>query len=161
MSDDIETEMTPVSEPAAQPPASAVSRREFLKVALGAGGAVLAAGLPEKWSQPVVEAVHLPPHALATPTRTPSPTPAPVAPSQLSATVSQHKVALSWTSAWNCQVERSADKVTWTVIATGKSQSYTDADAALQIGRPYYYRVRATRADGTATEPSNIVSATP
>ena len=165
MSDWIETETTPVATPAAPDPALPLSRREFLKLTLGASGVALVASLPADWAKPVVEAALLPPHAQTTsPSETPTPTatPIPVAPSQLSATVSAGTVALSWSGVGpRYQVERSVDKVAWTALTPTATNTTTLTDTAVVPGVTYYYRVRAIRSDNTVTEPSNIVSATP
>ena len=88
----------------------------------------------------------------------------PVAPTGLTASAtSPSQVSLSWTDnnsgGAGFKVERSADGVNYTPVATTAMGVTTYRDSSLSPGTPYQYRVRATTAAGDSA-PSNVASAT-
>jgi titin len=89
---------------------------------------------------------------------------APAAPASLTAiSVSSTQVNLAWTdNASNedaFKIERSADNVTYTQIATTGVNATTYNDTGLMVGATYYYRVRATNSGGDSGY-SNVAGAT-
>jgi beta-lactamase superfamily II metal-dependent hydrolase len=89
----------------------------------------------------------------------------PTAPSNLTASASKRKIALSWTASTDnvgvtgYQVWRASSPTgTFAQIATTTSTTYTNS--ALQSGSTWYYYVKATDAAGNVSAASNTASAT-
>jgi acid phosphatase type 7 len=92
------------------------------------------------------------------------------APSNLSAErsgpLSKQRIDLSWTDNSNSEagfvIERSVDKVAWSVLTSQPLAANTTSyrDTALQRNTTYYYRVFAVDSTGTRSDPSNVASAT-
>lgn len=93
----------------------------------------------------------------------PGPPAGPAAPTSLSAVAAAGAINLSWTdnasdeTGFHC--ERSVDNVNFFSIATLGANAASHADAAVESGRTYYYRVRAVAGLATSAY-SNVASAT-
>src|SRR4029079_7790060 len=96
---------------------------------------------------------------------TPSTPPAPVAPTNLTATVtSAASVGLVWTDNSNNEagfsIERGTDGVNFAVIDTVASNVNSYSDINVTTGILYYYRVRAFNVGGTSAY-TNVANARP
>ena len=82
----------------------------------------------------------------------------PVQVKNLKASGEMHKIALTWdASAAKYNVYRKAENEAYALIASTASNSYTDA--AVQVGKTYFYYVTAAGAYGVESDASNEVSA--
>lgn len=89
----------------------------------------------------------------------------PAAPSGLNATaISSSQINLAWTDNANNEdgfkIERSADGVNFTQIATALAGVTAYSDTGLAASTPYHYRVFAYNMAGNSAAPSNVASAT-